>query len=327
MKEEDIRIREVYNKYIHIVQEDIEKLLDIPSFKHIKCPACKKSKYDYVFTKAGFQYVICNPCGTLFANPRPSMEGLSIFYSNSKSSSFWSKEFFPPVAEARREKIFKPRAEFVKNYFLDLSQHVVGDIGAGFGIFLEEMRKIWPKGKYIAIEPCLEQADLCRKKGLSVKVCMLENLDEFDEYFDLLFAFELFEHVLEPYLFLRSVLKKLKSGGYFVMTTLNGQGFDIVTLWDKSKSIFPPHHLNFFNVDSISLLFKECGFNVIDVSTPGELDWDIVEGMYKEENISIPRFMQILADKGTDKTKEEFQRWISNNNLSSHMRIIARKPG
>ena len=61
------------------------------------------------------------------------------------------------------------------------------------------------------------------------------------------------------------------------MTTLNGRGFDILLLWNKSKSIAPPLHLNFFNPGSIRILLEKIGFQILEISTPGKLDWDIVE--------------------------------------------------
>ena len=46
------------------------------------------------------------------------------------------------MAEARREKIFRPRAQKVAEMLVDVSDPVVGDIGAGFGLFLEELKKV-----------------------------------------------------------------------------------------------------------------------------------------------------------------------------------------
>ena len=71
------------------------------------------------------------------------------------------------------------------------------------------------------------------------------------------------------------------------MTTLNGLGFDIQQLWEQSKSISPPHHLNFYNTKSISLLLESSGFEIVEIATPGKLDWDIVEGMIKDKEERI----------------------------------------
>ena len=37
------------------------------------------------------------------------------------------------------------------------------------------------------------------------------------------------------------------SGDSFIFTTLSGMGADIQTLWEDSKAVSPPMHLNFIN--------------------------------------------------------------------------------
>lgn len=325
MKEEEIRKRDVFNKYLALVEQDVKKIFDFQSFIEINCPACNSSNLHLEFEKIGFKYVSCKSCSTLFVNPRPSFENLKDFYSKSLSTSFWVNEFFKPVAEARREKIFEPRAEYISKFFHPASRQTIGDIGAGFGIFLEELRKIMSIHKYIAIEPSLEMADICSKKGIEVKCMCMEDINSMENSFDFLTAFELVEHLFAPASFLKRTYALLNPGGYLYLTTLNSKGFDILLLREKSKSLTPPHHLNFFNIKSLKSLIKSIGFEVIEASTPGKLDWDIVEGMIKNEGIDIDRFWNLLAYESSEGCKMEFQDWISRNNLSSHMRILAKK--
>lgn len=326
MKEEDIRKREVFNKYLQMVEEDVKKIFaDKKRFIEIKCPACGGGKFERQFEKLGFSYVLCKDCGTLFVNPRPSFKDINQFYTKSESTTFWVERFFKPVAEARREKIFLPRAEFVKERFSANPFGIVGDVGAGFGIFLEELAKLWPQSRLIAIEPSLEMADICQKKGLEVIPSALEEVTGWDNQFDLLTSFELFEHLYEPGKFLEKIGKLLRPGGYLLLTTLNGEGFDTQILWEKSKSIFPPQHLNFFNPDSIELLFKSKGLVIEEVVTPGKLDWNIVEGMYKDEGAKPGRFWELVAKKANPEIKDRLQNWISESGFSSHMRILAKK--
>lgn len=326
MKEEEIRKRDVFNKYLELVQKDVESFFDFSTFKEGDCPACGNSEFIAEFEKIGFKYVSCKNCETLYVNPRPAFETLNIFYSKSPSTSFWVNEFFKPVAEGRREKIFRPRAEFISKFFSVNKEMVVGDIGAGFGLFLEELKKIVPENRFIAIEPSSEMADICSSKGLDVECTCLEDMKGMEEKFDILTTFELLEHLFEPASFFKKAYSILKPGGYLFLTTLNGKGFDILSLWEKSKSIAPPHHLNFFNMDSVSNLLKNTGFDIVEASTPGKLDWDIVEGMIRNEGINVGRFWDLVSFKGTDNCKKELQEWIVNNNLSSHMRVVARKP-
>ena len=326
MKESEIRNRGVLDEYLKLVEDDVKHFFQPGSFISAGCPACNVSGGSPEFKKLGFQYVSCKSCGTLFVNPRPPFEMLKKFYSDSVSSRFWTEKFFKPMVESRRDKIFKPRAEYAAKAFGFTSGAVIGDIGAGFGLFLEEIRKIAPGNEYVAIEPSLDMSKICGEKKLKTKCMCLEEVCGMEEGFDALTAFELFEHLQEPVSFLKKTLSLLKPGGHLLLTTLNGSGFDILLLWEKSKSITPPHHLNFLNPRSAEILLKRVGFEITEISTPGKLDWDIVEGMIKNEGVDLGRFWNSLARSGTEVFKGELQNWISRNNLSSHMRILARRP-
>ena len=118
----------------------------------------------------------------------------------------------------------------------------------------------------------------------------------------------------------------LNPGGYLVFTTLNGLGFDIQVLWEEAKSVSPPHHLNFFNPWSVERLLKRKGFEIVEIETPGQLDWDIVNGMYLNEQTNIGRFWKTVSKHASIEAKNDLQEWISKNRLSSHMRVIAKKP-
>jgi SAM-dependent methyltransferase len=326
MKEEEIRQRSTFNRYLELVAEDVQTIFaDRNNFIEIDCPACMNDNCQPQFEKLGFTYVLCPDCGTLFVNPRPPPQLLMDFYTQSRSASFFVHDFFQPVAEARREKIFRPRAEYVRDTLPDMANGIIGDIGAGFGLFLEELAKLWPSARLVAIEPSLEMVNICRGKGLETIPCAVEDVQGWDGQFDLLTSFELFEHLYDPRDFVRRVWRLLKPKGYLYFTTLNGEGFDIQILWEKSKSVSPPHHLNFFNPRSIRKLLESNHFSLERVDTPGKLDWDIVEGMYREEGIDPGRFWRLLADQMGLATKNSLQAWISENGLSSHMRMLARK--
>ena len=326
MKEQEIRKRDVLNRYLELVKNDADSIFrDRSSFQLTPCPACGSSSYDLRFHKSDFQYVQCVECETLFVNPRPTYENLMQIYTDSPSTKFWVEEFFLPMAEARREKIFKPRAQYITEKFTRLRTGVIGDIGAGFGIFPEELKKIWPDANMFAIEPSVDMANICRSKGLVVIESTMEDVDPQSHTFDLLTAFELFEHLHDPSIFARKVSSLLKAGGYLYLTTLNGLGFDIQLLWERSKSVTPPHHLNFFNPRSIRLLLERMGFTLIEVSTPGQLDWDIIEGGYRQEALDPGRFFRTVSKHGSVHAKKDLQAWIASHNFSSHMRVIAQK--
>jgi SAM-dependent methyltransferase len=323
MKEAEIRDRDAHARYLELASRDAESLASDPSvWELVTCPVCAGHGERESFVKAGFRYQVCSDCDTLYANPRPHYAALERIYRESESSRFWVEEFFKPVAEARRVKIFRPRAHFIADTFPELSSGRVADVGAGFGLFLEELRKAWAGAQLVAIEPSPEMARLCREKELRVLETMLEGAGDAEPPFDLITAFELFEHLHDPLAFLTQVKRLLKPNGVFLFTTLSGLGFDIQVLWERSRSIAPPHHLNFPNPFTINRLLKRAGMHLVSVETPGELDLDIVANATSED--TSLRFWPVVGSYVSHEGKSHFQEWLRNNSLSSHMRVIAR---
>jgi len=330
MKEEEIRPKEIFDKFLELAKEDTISLFsEKDAFEYVHCPACSIDNADFQFDKNGFKYVLCKNCGTLYVNPRATFVTIQKYYKHSKSTKYWTEHFYKDTEAQRREKIFKPRAEMIRDFIkkkIGEKVDVFADIGAGYGTFCEEVRKLNVADEIIAIEPSEDLAKICERKGFSVIQLSLEEIGEIlHNKVSFATSFELFEHLHTPQKFLMSARDILTEQGYLLLTTLNINGFDLQVLWEKSKSISPPHHLNFLNLDSLEGLLRKCGFRVVEKSTPGFLDLDIVKNAYMEGNIEIDRFLRYLIEKTNDKVHEDFQLFLQRNNLSSHMRIIAQK--
>ena len=297
MKESDIRSNKVLKKYQKLVDKDAQKFFSTKkNLKSInyKSWGCKNIKK--IFIKKNFNYFQCKDTNTIFANPRPKPEILEKFYSNTKSSNYWLNKFFLPKIKARKKKIVKPQVNFFIKNFNKYKEKSFLDIGAGFGLFLLELKKKWPKVSLSALEPSKSMANECRNNGIEVYESTIEKI-KLNKKIDVITCFELFEHLHDPKFFLKKVYSLLNKNGIFYFTTLNGMGFDIQLLGKNSNSIYPPYHINFFNPKSIELLLTKIGFNVILIDTPGKLDLSIVEN-----NINLlPKSKKILFKKFINK--------------------------
>ena len=121
MKEKEIRDSSTLKRYLDLVKTDSDKIFgDKTDFIYVFCPACNNNDCSDEFEKNGFKYVTCNNCKTLFVNPRPKIEDLIKIYKETSSAEYWVNNFFMPVMEARREKIFRPRAKYIVNKFPSL---------------------------------------------------------------------------------------------------------------------------------------------------------------------------------------------------------------
>lgn len=327
MKEQDIRPQALLDRYLELSAEDAERCFSAVDRVSIPCVGCGSDKVNKEFAKNGFEYASCRKCGSLYQTPRPTMEAFEAFYRDSISSRYWAEEFFPAVAEVRREKIFYARAKRLVMMCEDQGIEIKGvvDVGAGYGILLEELRKVWPESSFLAIEPSLSLAKECRNKGFEVIEDVAENVCCYQSSSDLAVCFEVLEHVYDPLAFINSLAGLVRSGGHVFVSTLSVDGFDIQTLWGSSKSIFPPHHINFLSIEGFRRLFERAGLEIVSISTPGVLDVDIVLNAFQKNPrlFRNNRFMSQL--QACNRRAAAFQKFLSDNCLSSHAWIFAKK--
>ncbi len=329
MKEQEIRPDHLLKQYRDLVARDAEACFgdDIARIV-IPCVACGGEEAHHEFEKNSFPYARCDACGTLFQCPRPPIDAFERFYRDSESSRYWAEVFFPAVAEVRREKIFRPRVERLAALCAEKGisvEHLI-DVGAGYGIFLDEWRRRFPQTQPLAVEPSRSLAQECRSKGFAVVEEIVENVVGRDNSADLVTCFEVLEHVYDPLDFVLVLKGLARPGGYVFVSTLGIDGFDLQVLWEKSSQISPPHHINFLSVLGFKRLFQRAGLEDITVTTPGQLDVDIVRNALRREPglLDGNRFVRhLLADDGR---AAAFQRFLADNRLSSHAWVIGKKP-
>ena len=330
MKESSIRPAELFNKYLELSRQDIDRFfIDRREFREVSCPACGGERSEPGLEKFGFTYLICSACGSLYLSPRPSPESLNRYYRESEAVKYWCTHFYKETAQSRREKMFRPRAGLaagIADRFGLARASAFADIGAGYGIFLEEVERLGRFGEIIAVEPSPQLADKCRERGFKVIQKTIEEISAGEVSVAFATSFEVLEHLYSPEEFLSAVRRILLPQGLLLITTLTVTGFDIQLLWEHSKSVYPPHHINLLSVEGMRRLFERAGFEVLELSTPGELDVDIVRNTVKEDpSIVLPRFIRYLIDDSRTELGASLQRFLQANLLSSHIRVIARK--
>ena len=328
MKEHEIRPEALRDRYAELSAQDAEHCFGDASRLTVNCVACGASQSTHQFDKSGFAYAQCNDCHTLFQNPRPSIAAFEAFYRQSESSRYWAEVFFPAVAEIRRDKIFRPRVERLAGLCAEHGINVrrLIDVGAGYGIFLDEWRHRFPKTEVLAVEPSTSLAKECRSKGFSVVEDIVENVAGHDDSADLVTCFEVLEHVYDPLGFVTVLAGLARRGGYVFVSTLGIDGFDLQVLWDKSGQISPPHHINFLSVQGFERLFERAGLVDVMVTTPGQLDVDIVRNALKRDPALFngQRFLGNLLANDLDAAA--FQQFLVERRMSSHVWVIGRKP-
>jgi SAM-dependent methyltransferase len=297
-------------------------------FIEVPCPACGSDAKSLLWEKDGFRYVRCGDCRTGYLNPRPLPETLQEYYRVAENYNFWEKYVFPASEATRREQIARPRVQRVVELCAarGVRDGLLVEIGAGYGTFCEEAQASGWFSRIIAIEPTPSMAQSCRNRDLEVLELPIEQVTLEEELADVVVSFEVIEHLFSPRDFLLSCARLLKPGGLLAITCPSIDGFDVVTLGAVSQ-VVDPEHLNYFHPASMSALYERCGFEVVDLRTPGRLDAEIVRkrtlaGLH--DLTDQPFLAQVLL-RDWERVGAAFQVFLAANLLSSHMWIAGRR--
>jgi 2-polyprenyl-3-methyl-5-hydroxy-6-metoxy-1,4-benzoquinol methylase/ribosomal protein S27E len=311
------------------MQSDIARLLSRRAeFVRVPCPGCGSEDSLPLFSKNGFHYEQCGGCETFYVNPRPSPQVLEWFYGNSATYDYWNANVFPAAEAARRKLIASPRVDRLLALCdrLGVAPESLLEVGAAFGTFCVEAASRGRFKRVVALEPTPGLARTCREHGL-------ETIEQpFESYcaaapsdrFSVLASFEVIEHLFAPRDFLQAAHRLLSPGGILVLTCPNGRGFDIQVLGAHSDTV-DHEHLNYFSPASLGKLLADCGFEVIETSTPGRLDAELVrKKALAGFKLPADGFLQRVLIDEWDRLGAAFQEFLSGNGLSSHMWVVAR---
>jgi SAM-dependent methyltransferase len=178
----------------------------------------------------------------------------------------------------------------------------------------------------IAVEPTPEMAQACRDRGVPVIEKGIEAIADEIPAADAAVAFEVVEHLFAPRHFFLQCARLLRPGSLLVVTCPNGQGFDVSLLGPLSRAI-DVEHVNLFNPHSLRSLAASCGFEVLEVSTPGRLDAELVRREIEAGRFDVSRnpFLQRILVDEWERLGWPFQQFLAENGLSSHMWLVARR--
>jgi SAM-dependent methyltransferase len=329
VRETEIRPDHLRAGQVERFAADIARLLARRAeFVRVGCPACGSQRSTPTMTKYELTYESCGECGTMFVNPRPAPHVLEWYYANSENYTYWNRYIFPASETARREKIFKPRVARLGEICArhGVARRALLEVGAGFGTFCEEVIRAGLFDRVLAVEPTPDLATTCRKRGLEVIEAPIEHVTLPEGSVDVVATFEVIEHLFSPRDFVVGCARVLASGGLLVVTCPNVMGFDVAVLGNVSDTI-DVEHLNYFHPASLGRLLESCGLEVLETSTPGQLDAELVRKKIQAGEFELrgqPFLQRVLVDEW-ERLGPPFQAFLAEHGLSSHMWVVARR--
>lgn len=89
----------------------------------------------------------------------------------------------------------------------------------------------------------------------------------------------------------------------------------------------PPHRLTFITEPAVTSLLERAGLERIEVTTPRQLDVDIVHGVLSEQPDALAEVFTLFMTRFTsDRQRGALLRFLSVRGRSSHMWSRARRP-
>ena len=135
------------------------------------------------------------------------------------------------------------------------------DVGCGRGDFLMRSQYCGYLASGIDFDP--ETINIANKRGLSAKVCEIQDLPE-DVKYDVIILSHVIEHVKDPLAMLREIHLRLKVGGYFYIATPNYNSAGRKTFGKYWRGCDVPRHFHFFNMEKLEFILKDVGFSRVE---------------------------------------------------------------
>ncbi|HWI85129.1 MAG TPA: class I SAM-dependent methyltransferase, partial [Sphingomonas sp.] len=147
------------------------------------------------------------------------------------------------------------------------------DIGCGRGAFLAKVKEACG-ARVTGLESNKVAAGHAETRGIEIVDEYIETHAEArPEYYDMVTAFQVLEHVPQPRSFLLACKAALKKGGVLVIAVPNDDGF--IGLSKEAVLNGPPHHLSLWNRESLTAVAHEFGLDLlrIDVEPLNHPGW------------------------------------------------------
>lgn len=219
--------------------------------EHVDCDFCHCNEYYLRYRKPDtwlwinqFEYPIveCRACGLVYVNPRPTQNSMTIFYTNKYHDNRDTKEFFD-------------KYEIENSYLPTLSNERVLDIGCAQGDFLMYLKQKYPKISLYGVDYFSEKVN-CQEINFTKK--LLFEIGYQDNFFDLITAWAVLEHVHTPSLYFAEISRILKKGGKFIFLVTNAE-----SLYGKRAYLEDiPRHLYHYSEKSLTNYAKKFGFSM-----------------------------------------------------------------
>jgi len=233
------------------------------------CPLCGPSagaviRYDF----DPYRVVACSSCGLNYLSPRLTQAAILKLY---KDEAYYNSN----ISGQGYDEYLELSGNWVKTFSLRLKQIApyksagrALDIGCGPGYFLTAAQNL---GFDVhGLDPSDYIVEMAQKTwGDRIQLGLIESANYQPESFDLVVAFDTFEHIYDPKQFLSAIHNVLKPGGVLAITTPNPASTLAKVSGKKWVSFKLPEHVFYWSPETIRKILEE-NFEVLEIRRAGQ---------------------------------------------------------
>ena len=276
-----------YHSFFNIIQHNMLPIKE--------CPVCQGGEFKKLFEDFDrnlkvdfkkFTLVKCRNCGLGFINPQPEPEELSRYYSKEYQAAGNSDLFeHGPLSLV----LSKAKNSFLKIFRVQPSKNVSYphfeqgkflDFGCGTGRLINRYKISYPNYDFFGVDISERACDEASKfNNVNIFCGTLKQAKYKDNFFDIISAYHVLEHVPNPKKTLVELNRILKPGGKIFISLPNFNSFERFVFGKYWKWIEIPRHLFHFNRKNLGLLLGDNSFKVESVVYP-DTSLKIVQGLF-----------------------------------------------
>ena len=264
-------------------------------------------------TIEGLAYFRCPDSGSVFLADRPDPSAWGRLLAQVSHYRHSPEAFHADLAQSRTDHVYAPKLEWIEDalQLQELHRPQVLEVvtaPSDFTRMLNESRAFHDVST--VDETALSNAAPGGAREPLVQAAVL--LESLDRAYD-------------PVALLGGVVNRLVDGGLVFVTALVASGFDMAVLGLHNRYLSPPDRANCFSLEGLCTLLRNTGFTLLEVSTPGVLDVEIIRAhLQHDPSLRLSVFEQQILKASRD-AQEAFQTFLQQQGLSSFARIVARK--
>lgn len=211
------------------------------------------------FKQPFFTYRKCKKCKLLYCP----------IYFNQEQLNFLYKSMPDNLAGESLEVVGKTQKNYVSYLSKNNNEVTMLEIGSDIGIVSSEFSKKYVTKLIAAIEPNLEvhkKLENNIKSSSNAKLHIYQHLEELEnnKMFDYIIGVHVFDHLIEPIEYLKSLRLKLVQGGEILLIVHNEASI-LRYFLGKKWPPFCPQHPHLFSPKTITSILEKIGYRDIKV--------------------------------------------------------------